>query len=91
MASAEEEAALLAPATSAGVEAGVDMGVAVFPSVDPVGPTPEPVPSMPLGPGSNAFGLLLEATTPVTKIPLPTDSEPVVGVVYVVSPDVIIL
>ncbi len=67
------------------------MGVAVFPSVDPVGPTPEPVPSMPLGPGSNAFGLLLEATTPVTKIPLPTDSEPVVGVVYVVSPDVIIL
>jgi len=86
-----EEAALLAPATSAGVEAGVDMGVAVFPSVDPVDPTLEPVPSMPLGPGSNTFGLLLEATTPVTEIPLPADSEPVVGVVYLVPPDVMIL
>lgn len=86
----DEEAVPLAPASSVGVKAGVDIGVVLFLS-SPVGPTLEPVPSMPLNPGSNPFGMILGATAPVTEIPLPADSEPVAVVVYVVPPDVIVI
>ena len=60
LAFADEEAVPLVPACSVGVRAGVDIGMVVFPSAGPVGPMLEPVP---LTPGSNAFIVLLEATT----------------------------
>lgn len=88
---ADEEAVPLVPASSVGVEVGVDIGMVVFPSAGPVGPTLEPVLSMPLDPGSNPFGVLLGATAPVTDTPPPADSEPVVVVVYGVPLDVIII
>lgn len=86
----DEEAVPLAPASSVGVEAGVDIGVVLFLS-GLVSPTLEPLLSMPLNPGSNLFGVILGATTPVTEIPPPADPEAVAAVVYLAPPDVIII